>query len=134
MDAGRGSTGAGGAAFYWRWRSWPNGVSLPRISLLAPLRPRAMRNRRHRYRERVREVARQKQQRPGAAAGLDNSRKPRMIARVCDEPPRRPGPLRSAGGGRNPALSYAQLRPQILEKPALAQPGWRFPWHQIRAK
>jgi putative transposase len=63
------------------------GVSAPRISSVVPLTPQAIRKVGHRYRKGGLERALYDQQRPGAAAVLDDSQKQRIIAMVCTDPP-----------------------------------------------
>ena len=63
------------------------GASAPRISCVVPLTPQAIRKVGHRYQEGGLEPALYDQQRPGAAALLDDSQKQRIIAMVCSDPP-----------------------------------------------
>src|SRR5438309_5519827 len=63
------------------------GVSAPRISVIIPLTPQAIRKVGHRYLEGGLERALYERQRPGAAEVLDDNQKQRLIAMVCSSPP-----------------------------------------------
>ena len=63
------------------------GVSAPRISATMPLTPQAIRKVGHRYQQGGLERALYERPRPGAAEGLDDSQKQRLIAMVCSSPP-----------------------------------------------
>jgi transposase len=63
------------------------GVSAPRISAAVPLTPQAIRKVGLRYLEGGLERALYEKERPGAAALLEDSQRPRIIAMVCSDPP-----------------------------------------------
>ena len=63
------------------------GVSAPRIAGVVPLTPQAIRRVAHRYEEGGLERALYEKERPGAATVLEDSRKQRIIAMVCSDPP-----------------------------------------------
>src|SRR5688500_20371882 len=63
------------------------GVAAPRIAGMIPLTPQAIRNLGRRYPQGGLDRALYEKQRPGAAAVLDGSHRPRLIATVCGSPP-----------------------------------------------
>src|ERR1700693_4012439 len=63
------------------------GASAPRISAAVPLTPQAIRKVGHRYLEGGLERSLYEKERPGAAALLEDSQRPRIIGMVCSDPP-----------------------------------------------
>jgi putative transposase len=64
-----------------------NGVSAPRIALVVPLTPQAIRKIGHRYQMDGLESALYERQRPGAIPLLEDNPRQRIIAMVCSDPP-----------------------------------------------
>jgi putative transposase len=62
-------------------------ASAPQIAKVIPLTPQAIRRLGHRYQQAGLDGALYEKQRPGAAEVLDGSRKQRIIAMVCGDPP-----------------------------------------------